>query len=75
MNDTPRTDALYAVIDGKLPSIQFGEMFAHARTLERQNAELLAAFKKILNFTDLEMKDGDSARELSAAILIKLGKL
>lgn len=36
MSDTPRTDALYKSIDGKNPSIQFGEMFAHARQLERE---------------------------------------
>ena len=71
MSDTPRTDAL----DFRLKDPSKAELANLARDLERQNAELLAAFKKILNFTDLEMKDGDSARELSAAILIKLGKL
>jgi hypothetical protein len=44
-------------------------------TLESQNAKLLAAIKKIHKFTDLEMRDGDSARELSAAILLELGEL
>lgn len=39
-SETQSTDALYASIDGKLPSIQFGEMFAHARQLERANADL-----------------------------------
>jgi RNase P/RNase MRP subunit p29 len=80
MSDTPRTDGIHqknikSTDQSRTGLEDYIAMLEHAQTLELENAELLAAFKKIDEFTDLEMRDGDSARELSAAMLIKLGEL
>jgi len=52
MSDTPKTDAVHesnvkATDPNRLGVEDYLAMMHHARTLERQNAELLAALKRI----------------------------
>lgn len=52
MSDTPRTDAVHesnvkATDPNRLGVEDYLAMLDHARTLERQNAELLAALRRI----------------------------